>query len=125
MTVEMALIAPVLLLLTFGLIEYGWMFLKSQELTNAARRGARVAVRADATTSDVTSAIGDIMMACDLDGSGYQVTITPSDVASAATCDVITVQISLPYANISLTGTPFIPTPTNVRASTSMAKEGP
>lgn len=123
--VETALILPLLLLLTFGLIEYGWLFLKSQEITNAARRGARVAVRADSTSSDVISAISDIMTASDLGGSGYQVTITPSEISSMSPGDVIIVQITLPYANVSLTGTPIVPTPANVQASVSMAREGP
>ncbi len=123
--VETALILPVLLLLTFGLIEYGWLFLKSQEITNAARRGARVAVRADATSSDVISAVNNVMTASDLGDSGYQVTITPSVISTTSPGDVITVQITLPYANVSLTGTPIVPTPANVQASVSMAREGP
>ena len=124
-TVELALTVPILLLLTFGLIEYGWMFLKSQELANAVRRGARVAFRADATTSDVVASIDEMMNAADLGGSGYQVTITPSDVCSAASGDVVTVGISLPYENVTLVNTPIIPTPSALQASTSMAKEGP
>ncbi len=124
-TVELALTVPILLLLTFGLIEYGWMFLKSQELTNAVRRGTRVAVRADATTSDVVATIDEMMNAADLGGSGYQVTITPSDVSSAVSGDVVTVEISVPYENITLANTPIIPTPSTLQASTSMAKEGP
>jgi len=124
-TVELALTVPILLLLTFGLIEYGWMFLKSQELGNAVRRGARVAIRADATTSDVVATIDEMMNVADLGGSGYQVTITPSDVSSAASGEVIRVQVSLPYENVTLTNTPIIPTPSTLQASTSMAKEGP
>ncbi len=124
-TVEAALIVPILLLLTFGMIEYGWLFLKSQEITNAARRGVRVAIRADATTGEVTTAIGDALSVAGLGGSGYQVTITPSDVAGAATGDVIAVQITLPYDGVALMGTSLVPTPANIQASVSMAKEGP
>ncbi len=123
-TVEVALIVPILLLLMFGLIEYGWMFLKSQEITNAARRGARVAVRADATNSDVTAAIAQVMSDADLGDSGYQVTITPADISAAATGDVITVEITLPYGNVSLAGSPIVPTPEDIDATASMAKEG-
>ena len=123
--VEMALVVPILLMLTFGLIEYGWMFLKSQELTNTVRRGARVAIRADSTTSDVETAIADLMTTAGLSGSGYSVTITPSDVSGAAAGDVIKVEISLPYDNVSLAGTSIVPTPSTLQASASMAKEGP
>jgi len=124
-TVEAALVVPILLLLTFGLIEYGWLFLKAQDVSNAARRGARVAVRADVTAGEVVSAIQDMMLSAELDGSGYQVNITPANVSTVPPGDIITVEVVLPYSNISLTGTPLVPVPANVQASVSMAKEGP
>ena len=45
--VEMAIVLPLLILLTFGMIEYGWLFLRSQEISNAARQGARIGVWPD------------------------------------------------------------------------------
>ena len=33
---EAALVLPILLLVTFGAIRYGWFFLKAQQITNAA-----------------------------------------------------------------------------------------
>ena len=42
---------PLLLILVFGVLEYGWMFIKAREVANAARRGARAAV-VPAVTSD-------------------------------------------------------------------------
>ena len=53
--VEMAIVIPVLLLLTLGLIEYGWVFYKVSQLNQAARHGVRTAVRPDATTDNVIS----------------------------------------------------------------------
>ena len=50
---EVALVMPVLLLVTFGAIRYGWFYLKAQQITNAARYGARVAIRANATHQEV------------------------------------------------------------------------
>ena len=35
---------PLIILLVFGVIEYGWMLLKSQDISNAARSGARAGV---------------------------------------------------------------------------------
>ena len=40
--VEFAVVAPVFLLLVFGMIEYGRMVMVYQILTNASREGARV-----------------------------------------------------------------------------------
>src|SRR5206468_2029837 len=53
--VEFALVAPVLLLFVLGIIEFGRLMMVEQILTNAAREGARRAVMANATQSDVSS----------------------------------------------------------------------
>lgn len=45
--VEFALITPLLLLLVFGIIEFGLLWKSQQVLTDAAREGARSAVVAD------------------------------------------------------------------------------
>jgi Flp pilus assembly protein TadG len=55
--VEAALVLPILLLVTFGGIRYGWFFLKAQQITNAARCGARTAVL---YTTDHSKVIGII-----------------------------------------------------------------
>lgn len=43
-TVEMAVVAPLLLLCVFGAIEFGWIFLVQQTMTNSAREACRMAV---------------------------------------------------------------------------------
>jgi Flp pilus assembly protein TadG len=45
--VEFALVLPVLLLILFGIIEYGWLFTYQIVLTNAVSQGARAAVKAE------------------------------------------------------------------------------
>ena len=42
--IEAALVLPVLILVTFGTIEYGWLFLKSQQIGNAARNASRMGI---------------------------------------------------------------------------------
>src|SRR5262245_57058974 len=49
--VEFAVVAPIFLLLVFGMIEYGRMVMVYQIVTNASREGARAAVLDGATTS--------------------------------------------------------------------------
>lgn len=124
-TMEMAIVLPLLLILTFGMIEYGWMFLKSQQVTNAARQGARVAARADASTADTLATISTSMTNVGLNGTGYVVTITPPDVGNVESGQLLTVAVSVPYGNVRLMGLPFVPTPSSLRASTTMTKEGP
>ena len=125
---EAALILPLVLLLTFAVIEYAWMFLRTQQITNAARSGARVGATADATSADVLLAVQSWMDRASLGSSGYQVSIaTPedADVGALESGQVLTVQVTVPYANITLTGMPMVPTPAQLRSSVSMAKEGP
>jgi Flp pilus assembly protein TadG len=117
----MAITLPILFLVTLAAIEYGWMFLKAQEIANAARQGARVGATPDATAGDVTDAVGAVMASADL--SGYSTAISPG--VGIDSGETLTVTVSVPYAEVSLLGTPFIPTPESLSASTSMAKEGP
>ena len=39
--VETAIILPILLVIVFGILEFGWMMYKTNTLNNAAREGAR------------------------------------------------------------------------------------
>jgi Flp pilus assembly protein TadG len=48
--VEFALVLPVLLLILFGIIEYGWVLTYQIVLTNAVSQGARAGVRAQDET---------------------------------------------------------------------------
>jgi Flp pilus assembly protein TadG len=123
--VESAIVMPLVILLVFGVIEYGWMFLKSQEICNAARGGARAGIRFGANAGTVTSAVTTAMTNAGMSGSGYTVTLTPSDPTTLSPGQSLTVQVSVPYANIGAINIALIPTPTNLRASVVMAREGP
>ena len=63
--IEFALVAPVLLLLLFGVIDIGRAILYYDTLNHAAREGARVAARASnqlPSNADVLSAVGAQML---------------------------------------------------------------
>ena len=114
---------PILILLTFGLIEYGWLFLRMETITNAARRGVRVAVTPDATNAEVLSAINGMMTDAGMGDSGYTVNVSSMDVDPG---QAVTVHIVVPnYENISLTGSPLIPVPGQIERRVAMVKEGP
>ena len=51
--VEFALIAPLMITFTFGLVELGRLMLVKQTATHATREGARIAVRPQADTGEV------------------------------------------------------------------------
>ena len=122
---ETAIILPLLILMTFGLIEYGWIFINVEQVTNAARHGARLAARPDSTNAQILAEINAMMADAGLAGSGYTINFTPADVASPPSGQLVAVTVSLVYDNIALTGIPIIPVPTNLRATVAMAKEGP
>jgi len=123
-SVELALLLPILMLVLFGTIEYGWMFLKNQQLADAARSGARVAVTAGATNALARARVDEVMTTAGLAASGYQVTFTPGDISSAVPGTAVRVEVLVSYANIGLTGIPLIPVPSALEGQTSMIKEG-
>jgi len=123
--VEFALIVPLLMLILMGLLEYGWLFMKQHEIGRAARGGVRKAVLPFTTNDEVLAAVSDVMTIHGMAESGYTVTLAPSDVTVPYPSDIVTVDVSVPYENITLMGLPFVPVPTNLHSSASMAKEGP
>jgi len=126
--VEVALVLPLLLLLTMGAIRYGWLFLKTQQITNATRMGARRAVLPDATVAGVQADILALMTAGGMGASGYSVTITPADISSLEVGDALTVRITVPCANVDVIEVPLFtdlePASWNLGAEVTMAKEG-
>ncbi|MEW6446535.1 MAG: TadE/TadG family type IV pilus assembly protein [Bacillota bacterium] len=74
-TVELALVLPVLLLILFGIMEFGRVFSAYLVITNAAREGARLA----AVGGDDTAVVQRVVEAADsLDTSRLTVTISPA-----------------------------------------------
>lgn len=71
--VEFAVVAPLLVLLVFGMVEYGRLVMVQQVLTNASREGARTAILAGSSSATVQQLVVDH---CEAGG----VRIVPSDV---------------------------------------------
>jgi Flp pilus assembly protein TadG len=123
--VEIALVFPLIVLLTLAVIEYSWLFLKAQQITTAAREGARAAIRQDSTNGDVLAIVDDRMQSAGMAGSGYDVDFSPGDVSSVEVGTAVNVRVSVPCSEILVINLSLLPTPTNLRASVTMAKEGP
>ena len=81
-------------------IEYGWMFLKQQQITNVARQAARLA--ATPTRPAATSPRGSstLMNDAGLGSSGYTPDVTNLNTTPGNT---LTVTISVNYRNITIT----------------------
>jgi Flp pilus assembly protein TadG len=55
--IEMAIVTPILLLLVFGIVDFGFMFQRYVVLTNAAVEGARVATMPGYTAADAQARV--------------------------------------------------------------------
>ncbi len=74
---ELALLAPLLVLIVAGVVHLGWALNVHQVITNAAREGARVGTRAGATAASMRAVVLDICEDAGLETSRVTVEATP------------------------------------------------
>lgn len=115
--VEFAVVLPLLLTILFGIIEYGWVFMVRQTLQNAAREGCRLMVLQTTVEpyTNVTARIAEVMAPTNI--SGY------STAYSHDGCEEM-VNVTVPYADVSLLGGFFGTTSYDLTGSCTMRKEG-
>lgn len=103
--VEMALVLPVFVTVTLGMIELGRGIMVAQLMTNAAREAARTAIIDGSTDASVANVAKSFLeTAAKVSQSDVSVTITNASGGSVATAqprDLITVTVSLPYSKVS------------------------
>jgi Flp pilus assembly protein TadG len=121
---DMALVMPVLLSLTFGTVEFGHYFYVKHCLQGAAREGARVAITSTAVNSDVTTAVANSMAAAGLTASGYTVTLTPTTISGLAEGTSITVSVQCTWGTVGMRPLGLIGASKTVQGITVMRKEG-
>jgi Flp pilus assembly protein TadG len=97
--VEFAFVAPLLMLLTFGMVDVGRAVMVQNLLTNAARDGARAAVLDGATVANVEQQVKDYLAASTV--PGVTVAITPSPLTSANLGDPVSVTVEIPFDSVS------------------------
>ena len=125
-TVEAVIILPILVMLTFGGLKYGLLFLRAQQVTNVARQACRLAIRPYVIDDDITGEDGEIprlMEAIGLMDSGYSVSMP--DVESVGTGNPLTLTLTVPTTSVNLTLVNWLPLPENIVAQVTMSKEGP
>jgi hypothetical protein len=59
--VEFALVLPLLTMLVFGIVDFGWAFSQNIDLRNAAREGGRLAAVNAGTGADATARRNDLI----------------------------------------------------------------
>ena len=102
--VEFALVAPVVFLFVFGIIEFGRLMMVQQAMTNAARESGRKASLATTlNATDVDAAARNFMggvLANASDTSKVRVTTTPASLASVASGTPLTVAIAINFSDV-------------------------
>ncbi|MBW3539449.1 MAG: pilus assembly protein [Planctomycetes bacterium] len=110
--VEMALVLPIFITVTLGIIEFGRAMMVGQLVTNAAREGARLAVVDGTTNAEVEQAIYDFLQASvNVAPADVIVTITVeeypgnpdpgNEVANAGPRDLVSVRVQVPYNKVN------------------------
>ena len=124
--VEFAVVLPLLMLILFGILEYGYLFFVQQTLTNAAREGCRIAVLQSttnyATPGGVDDRIAELMGAVGLGSADYTVAKTP-DPPDGIT-ENVTIRIAVPSSKVSITGFFKSQTFSELAGHCTMRKEG-
>ena len=130
--VEVAVCFPVFLLILMGIIEFGRAMSVNQMLNSASRIGCRAAMLDGSTNSSVTSTVKThVTSTIGCQQSSVTVTITAtssqtglplSDVSAASTSDMIKINVSVPFADVSWSVKDWMGTST-IRGQCSMQHE--
>jgi Flp pilus assembly protein TadG len=110
--VEMALVLPIFIAVTLGIVEFGRAMMVGQLITNAAREGARLGIIEGSTNADIVSDMQAFLLqsanipAQDLT---INITVTPdegnpsagNEVANALPRDLVSVYVSVPFSKVS------------------------
>ena len=121
--VEFAIVAPIFFLLVFGMIEYGRMVMVQQVITNASREGARRAVLEGATTSEVVSAVNQMLDSAAVDSKSVEVTVSPDPPEDAGFGAPVSVTVQVPFREVSWLPSPMYLGSTTLEARTVMRRE--
>lgn len=111
--VEMAIVLPIFLMVSLGIIEFGRALMVANMVTNSAREGARMAVLDGSSNTQVQQAVVDFLIAATGVASGdisVNIAITPAagnpnpanQCSAAMARDLIAVQVQIPFNKVAL-----------------------
>lgn len=102
-TVEMAVVAPILVMMMLGMIEVGYAFMVRHTLDLAANRAVRVATLPGYTSSDVIENVDDTLVHTGL--AGYEVSTNLDELEP--TEREVWVEVKMPINRVMFTGSLF------------------
>jgi Flp pilus assembly protein TadG len=103
------------------MIEYGRMVMVQQVLVNAAREGARVGVLDGSTSSDVSTAVNYYLSSANI--SGATTTCTPNPPSSQTYGNPVSVNIAVPFSQVSWLPSPMFLGGKTLSATSVMRRE--
>ena len=106
--VELAVSLPFLMALAFGMLEYNNMVMLKTRMLSAAYESCRLATRpttseADSATAASAENVLQLPLLTQLGVNGATVTVSPSNLSSAAPQTQVTVSVTAPFGSNSLT----------------------
>jgi Flp pilus assembly protein TadG len=120
--VEFALLLPLLMMILFGIIEFGFALYRQAILTNASREGARLGIVQSIpaiTTGQINAAIDNYLTAAGIPAGN----VIRNIVAGGVTGTPVQVTLTLPYTYSVLPGLTSIAPTINLVARTEMRHE--
>lgn len=119
---ESVVALPLICLVIFSGLEYGWLALRSLQVDAAARAGARQAAMSGISSASVQEAVVKSLRRAGINSGS--VSITPTDPDQASVGDLVTVSVSVDYSEVGLIGlNRLMPLPDSVSGQASMVKE--
>ncbi len=119
---ESVVALPLICLVIFSGLEYGWLALRSLQVDAAARAGARQAAMSGISSASVQEAVVQSLRRAGINSGS--VSITPADPDQASVGDLVTVSVSVDYSEVGLIGlNRLMPLPDSVSGQASMVKE--
>lgn len=120
--VEFALLLPVLMMILFGIIEFGFALYQQAVLTNASREGARLGIVQASpaiTIAQINAAIDNYLTPAGINPAN----VSRAIVAGGVTGTPVTVSLTLPYSFIVLSSLTALAPQINLTAYTVMRHE--
>ena len=119
--IEFAMIAPLMVAFTFGLVEVGRIMLVKQSATHATREGARMAVKPTATSEEVRERVEEELALMGIDSAS--VVIAPAAIQDSEPGSQIRVQVDIAIDSISWAPGFFNFGAATIKAESSMRRE--
>ena len=126
--IEAALVLPIIIIVTLAGLQYGWLFLKKQEITNVVRHAVRYATRPDVSFAQAQIKVTEMMTAMGLDTYMTENVVAwvpgaPDDDPPGPIGNALYAQISIDAKAVDIIN--FFPVPEELTAHATMSKEGP